>query len=453
MLFKTRTLIPLISSLTTTNMSSTTKSVLNNNIEILLQEVAKAEGFCKYEIKSGTGSVKGDGYTGIIISICITGEDKTKKDKVLHLVVKNAPMNQALRENIPLVSAFEREIYMYSTVFPALHALEIEKDLPISYFAPQYYKGSLSLNNETIVLENLRENGYVMYNAQYPMNEEHISLVLTKYARLHALSFAMQDQKINKFRKIVEPLEDILIKFLLGDFVNTLVHRCTKAQESLDPEVDRSVIQLYKNFLSEIPNYLKHLLEERVEECSVILHGDCWCNNMMFKYYVSILPLHLAPINSDYCFVFQDIRDLTKPSDVRLLDFQTSKVESPALDLCYFLYSCGSKEVLDKLDYFMQLYHGKLSEFVTELGSDPEKLFSYRILKEHWKKYAKFGLILCASTIHAMLTEREEAIDLGHVAESEGSVSNAFNYEIKNVDEYNNRLKNIILHFYQHGLL
>ncbi|KAF2904584.1 hypothetical protein ILUMI_01582 [Ignelater luminosus] len=393
----------------------TAKTVINDNIKLLLQEVAKVEGFCKYEIKSSSGSVKGSGYTGIIISICITGEDETKTNKTLHLIVKGAPNNKALRENIPLTSAFEREIYMYSTLFPALHALEIEKELPVLQFAPQFYKAGRSHNNEAIVLENLKENGYVLYNAISPMNEEHVSLVLTKYARLHALSLAMQDQNTNEYRKIVEPLEDMLIKFFLGDFLNTIMHRCTKAKESLDSEVDKNVIQLYNNFVSDIPRYLEHMREATEE--------------------------------------FSNDADLTKPADVRLLDFQISKVGSPVLDLCYFFYSCSSKEVIDKLDYFMQFYYGKLSDFVAELGSNPKKLFPYRILEEHWKKYAKYGLIMSVIAIHAMLTEKEETIDLGNVAESEGSISNAFNYEIKNIDEYNNRIKHIILHFYVNNFL
>ncbi|KAF2904585.1 hypothetical protein ILUMI_01583 [Ignelater luminosus] len=413
-------------------MSSTTEPVVDSDSELLLQDVAKAKGFCKYQIKSGSGSAKGDGFSATIISICITGEDETKKGKTLHLIVKQAPSSQALRDSVPIVTAFERETYMYSTVFPALHALEIEKHLQILHFAPQFYKANRSHYKEAIVLENLKENGYVMYKAISPMNEQHVGLLLTKYARFHALSLAMRDQKINEFKKLVEPLEDVLITFFLGDFLNTIVLRCTEVKEYLVSRVNKDVIQLYSKFINEIPSYLKQLLET-VEECSVIQHGDCWSNNMMFKYY--------------------DKGDLTKPTDARLVDFQASRVGSPVMEFCHFFYSCSSKAVLDKLDYFMQFYHGKVSDFVSEMGSDPKKLFPHHILKEHWKKYARYGLIVAATAMYAALTEEEKAVDLAELAESEGNISNALNYKIKHVDEYNKRMENLILHFYEHNLL
>lgn len=51
------------------------------------------------------------------------------------------------------------------------------------------------------------------------------------------------------------------------------------------------------------------------------------------------------------------------------------------------------------------------------MGSDPEKLFPYDLMMEHFRKYAKFGLILANLLLPVMTNESGNGANLDQVAE------------------------------------
>ena len=46
------------------------------------------------------------------------------------------------------------------------------------------------------------------------------------------------------------------------------------------------------------------------------------------------------------------------------------------------------------------------------MGNDPEKLFPFSALKDQWKKYSRFGLIVSLAIIRMKLTNTEDILDL-----------------------------------------
>ncbi|RXG52606.1 hypothetical protein Avbf_16429 [Armadillidium vulgare] len=78
----------------------------------------------------------------------------------------------------------------------------------------------------------------------------------------------------------------------------------------------------------------------------VFAHGDCWVNNILFKY------------NED------DI-----PVDIRFVDFQNSKKASPVLDLNYFLYSSINGDLrLAERDTMIGIYYDAFQEVFEKSG-------------------------------------------------------------------------------------
>lgn len=131
---------------------------------------------------------------------------------------------------------------------------------------------------------------------------------------------------------------------------------------------------------------------------------------------------------------------------MKLLDFQIGRVNLPVFDLSYFFYcSAPLPEHLDNIDYYLDYYYNNLSDFTKQLGSDIHQIYPYDKFKEHWKKYCRFGLLLCLVAQKILLAEENETINIAAgIKESDDYV---FNVNISNVDTYVERIENVILHF------
>lgn len=57
------------------------------------------------------------------------------------------------------------------------------------------------------------------------------------------------------------------------------------------------------------------------------------------------------------------------------------------------------------------------------MGSDPEKLFPYNLMLEHFRKFARYGLILATVILPVITSEREYGIDLDEIANNAESRS------------------------------
>lgn len=51
------------------------------------------------------------------------------------------------------------------------------------------------------------------------------------------------------------------------------------------------------------------------------------------------------------------------------------------------------------------------------MGSDPEKLFPFSLMLDHFQKFAKFGLILSTVLLPMMTSDDGNGIDLDKIAE------------------------------------
>lgn len=103
---------------------------------------------------------------------------------------------------------------------------------------------------------------------------------------------------------------------------------------------------------------------------------------------------------------------------------------------------------MDDLDKYLKIYHDSLTEFLIELGSDPEKLFPMSVLKEHWRKYSKFGLVMANVLFIFMLLDEGETFSI-----AEGEFEKAFVTPIKNQEICNQRGIDVITHFAERQLI
>lgn len=79
------------------------------------------------------------------------------------------------------------------------------------------------------------------------------------------------------------------------------------------------------------------------EPHSVILHGDMWSNNTMFKYDETKKQLQSV------CFI----------------DWQVMRYSSPVLDLMYYIFSCTKRELRSRnYNIYLKTYHDSLCEYI-----------------------------------------------------------------------------------------
>ncbi|RZC34659.1 EcKinase, DUF1679, and/or APH domain containing protein, partial [Asbolus verrucosus] len=160
-------------------------------------------------------------------------------------------------------------------------------------------------------------------------------------------------------------------------------------------------------------------------EYSAILHGDCWSNNIMFKY--------------------DKTENGKKLVDVRLIDWQGIKVGSPVCDLAYCLYSGTCKDVFDNLDEYLKIYHKSFSSSLKKLGSDPEKLFPFEAFKEQWKKFAKFGMCMAFGILKVKMTHTNDCLDSMDGLDTDNIIAEMKKLKF-NEDEFKKMIRELLRH-------
>lgn len=234
-----------------------------------------------FHIDIDDSSATANGFLGVISFV----EVKHKKG-ALHLAVKLT--NDEQRDFVNLNQMFAREVLFYEKVFPALDEFQkgrgVEK--PFTSVAKCYLASSKN-GCEALVMENLKSKGFQLLNRLVPMDENHVAFVLREYGRLHALSFALKDQKPEKYREIAEEMDDCFKGFLQSTkAIGHYEARFRILADLLRKQGRDDVARKVDKFVGKLGDFLMNYSDPNHPQ-SVVVHGDCWTNNMMFKYEVN----------------------------------------------------------------------------------------------------------------------------------------------------------------------
>jgi thiamine kinase-like enzyme len=392
------------------------------DIENWLRLVLKKENLENYSIDISGSTEKGDGYIGDVTFVDVRGTTNTNEKKSYEFVIKSGKKSSQLREMIPVRNAFENEIYFYNEILPVFREFQAEKGITDPFDnTPKFYDSIIEEEMEVLILGNMKTSGYSLHDRFNPMDQEHIRKIIKVYGKLHAISFALRDQKPEVFKELGGKLTDMMklsAKYIKPkEDRNTYEDIIKIAKEKKEDDV---VAKL--NILNERAKRQNEITDPN-DPYAVILHGDCWNNNFMFKY---------ANNNK------------TKLLDVCFLDFQLSRLASPVYDLSYFLFTCLSEDDIPNFDEIVNVYYESLSEFLRKLGSDPDKMFPFEELQKQWKRFSLFGLTMLPAIIKICLSDSDEVNDLAEVAESGRQITDAFTKAVKNAEEFGKRTLPII---------
>lgn len=228
---------------------------------------------------------------------------------------------------------FAIEAGMYRDFVPEFEQLYTDAGVKVKFGAKAY---PLPIEENYILLENLKELGFKNTNRLEGLDRKHTESVLKKLAQWHAASAVRVTQKGLYPRDFctayLKPEGYDLLKGMFDGISKTLLE-CVKEYSNSDLYYDK-VAKLQNQITDEILKFT----EPDLSEFNVLNHGDCWSNNIMFKY-----------------------DEQGNILETYLVDYQMPRYTSPAYDLIYFLLSSTKLEIkLEDFDYFIKFYHDQL---------------------------------------------------------------------------------------------
>jgi hypothetical protein len=134
-----------------------------------------------------------------------------------------------------------------------------------------------------IVLEDLKKQGFTMAERTFGLDMNHCLLVVRNLARFHALSLVLHERNPDIFkpftrtifcgemRNTIETFFTSILRKLAKE-VKTWPNSCEKLADKIDSIADKAV------------DYWIEAVTTDDEDFNVLIHGDLWVNNILFRY-------------------------------------------------------------------------------------------------------------------------------------------------------------------------
>lgn len=355
-----------------------------------LNEIASEQGFTKINVKTVYSE---DDWISINYKVVISGKKNKKNCKKL-LNVKVPPINKERRVNS--IKFFDREIFAYNNLFPAFtkfqNDCDITEEIDVGFFAfPKCYLAHFDEENDEIfiITKDVRSKGFANINT-FTLNDiQHARCFLEELGRFHAVSLTMKEKQPDVFEKFKD-LRDSMGESQLEQMKSMSDKNCSRALEQLHANEEDAIYRL-KQLSENIFNEIKKCTNRgTAEPYTVINHGDCSTNNILFRYKAGV------------------------PQNVLLTNWQVCRYSSPILDLVYYIFNFTDKNLRDKYyDNLLQGYYKSLREHIERLDGDPNELFPFTALLRQMKMFSKFGVAMAIFMLPEICKNDEEEDDGG----------------------------------------
>ncbi|CAK9795946.1 hypothetical protein ANTQUA_LOCUS559 [Anthophora quadrimaculata] len=322
----------------------------------------------RYEIISNNGQIKSEGSANVIIKI--------------------EPLNETARGIVHQQELFTTELKFLRDVLPRI------KELLSCQLGPHLLCDSS--NPRALVMENLKERGFIMKDRQKGLSLEHCRLAIERIAKLHAGSVAVfeKDPELIEFFKNGGIVSTRCAKSYTNMMEIGLRQVGEKVQKWSDKECASAAGKIIKLAKTIVPR-CTDVYNYDFDEFCVLNHGDCWINNIMFLE-----------------------NEKGQPVDLLLVDYQMAVYTSPVIDLLYFLNICPEYDIkYDKDDYFLKVYLNTLKQTMRSIGCKrkPPTMEELKMAIHKRRIYAVFsGVFLYLR----MMVNKEDIEDFSKLGES-----------------------------------
>ncbi|XP_045586392.1 uncharacterized protein [Procambarus clarkii] len=340
---------------------------------------------------------KGDNYATIVTSVSVkfslAGQERTTS-----YVVKLNPMRPFLDFAVFTQAIFYKEAEFFEEILPLLNAELTVRGLQGLRVAKWFYT-SLEKDKEMIFLEDLRLRGFKMFDRKKGMDVAHATLVLQELARLHAASLLL---------KATAPEQDLADRFkhIKVDWLNYSKNARQTISEMFSSHFanaeellhDIEGYEVAEQWMAKHKNDCAGLFESqlvRTPKFDVICHGDCWNNNVLFRY-----------------------NDEDEPVEVMLVDLQLNRVASAATDLNYLLYTSlhGNDRKANWRD-FLSSYYDTFQGVMEAGGRDMP--FTLEELHQEYKNKMEYGILFSTMTVSIIISESKDIPDIDNLKEED----------------------------------
>ncbi|GBP79724.1 hypothetical protein EVAR_49423_1 [Eumeta japonica] len=345
----------------------------------VIEDIAKTHDMDEfiYHVDSVCG--RGEHYVANLFRVYVF--DEKQKDNCVQVIVKT--LLNSTRETL-FHRLHEREVLVYDEVLPEFQ--EIQKninDVNERLLIMKRYYPREELHKEVILLEDMLERGFVMRDKTKAMDYEHADLVVRNLAKLHAFSYVLKIREPVKFETFKDRFSDIVFS---EDFLNESNFK-DYFSESFSTSVKVVTDVSAKLKLEELASTVIDRMNEFVKatDYSVLCHGDCWTNNMLFKYQEET------------------------PKDVCLLDYQAMRYSSPVTDILYFMYLCTDSSFRMKYSERLQRsYYRCLKDVLKNYDVEAELVYPEDSFQKDLSDYALFGFLVAMTEIKIVTLSVDE---------------------------------------------
>ncbi|CAG9797140.1 unnamed protein product [Chironomus riparius] len=357
--------------------------VTNNDIQNIVGKLPKSfGGVNRFEVVPLSDSLVG--FWGDHFILKVYNDQLVKHDFFLKAVPRHI---ESRLEIIQETGFFEREMKIYEHFIPGLQVLSSISWSPKIYLAKEDY---------FIVLENLRD--YHLYPSIINVwDYDHFVVATKTLAVFHASTVIyeekfepMSDDELKLLEEVAYPQKEGHIRYR---GVQTAIATLQKLIK-LIPKYQNSpkLADILKAF-PEVVRKIFKFVESSKKFRNVLLHGDIWVNNVMFKY------------------------ENSKPVEAKYIDFQFARYAPPAMDLVTFFYASSTvkfreKHLKDLLDIYCKTIENEL-----KIHNIPTSALPRDEILKSFNEYKIAGLIEAALFNHTTLLPSDVATDMMNSSE------------------------------------
>ncbi|KAL5277995.1 hypothetical protein ACFFRR_002939 [Megaselia abdita] len=349
-------------------------------VEYALQKGLKCKNIHVRNVVYSAGSSGGDNYCSDIIRAKVTFSKGGAVKTDVSLIIKCIQRSES-RDLLIKMGVFDTEEKMFLQIIPKIENI-LERTI-----SPKCYFTCLE-PTKTFFMDDLGYYGYKIGDRTKKLDLEHTLAVMKHLGQFHAGSMILAEKFPDEAMKVSKPTLFPTNKDDLNDIHFSMFVKTFKTFISVTadiPKFERISWKLRK-FSDTFLDIVTQTYDSSFDKLKVINHGDCWLNNIMFKY------------------------SQNKPVDVKFIDFQFSYLASPGIDINYFLNTSCQVEVLrSHRSELLKVYYKSLTEILQKKDFTP--IPSYEDIKYEVFRKEFYGFMAFATLSPIMSMDSEASTD------------------------------------------